>query len=153
MLVPALAQNGNFSIALPGHSRQLAWQADGFKTVQASAKPNGREFGIWGENKSSGLHFLGFLFLFPELAPLTSAKCREGVMEPLKKSTPGVEVLGTSESVNPDGTSIAVARYVTKARNGSTAYAVRGFVAAGDICGDLEFYSSKEIGAENADIK
>jgi len=77
----------------------------------------------------------------------------EGVMEPMKKSNPGVEVLETSESVNPNGRSIAIARYVTKARNGSVTYSLRGFVAAGDICGDLEFYSSKEFGAENADIK
>jgi hypothetical protein len=74
-----------FKLVLSDHQGQLTWRADGFKIVQSSAKPNGRELGFRGQDSSGGLNFLGFLFLMPEGAPLTSAKCRDGVLDPEKE--------------------------------------------------------------------
>jgi hypothetical protein len=75
-------KNDDFRLALPDHKGQLHLHADGFEIVQPSAKPGGRELGIRGRNKSTNLTFLAFLFLFPDQAPMVSAKCRDGVMEP-----------------------------------------------------------------------
>jgi tetratricopeptide (TPR) repeat protein len=152
----AFAQNSadsTFTLALPDHRGQLKWTANGFKIIQSSAKPNGREIGLRGQDGSGRLTFLGFLFMFPEQAPLTSAKCREGVLGPALKSNPGMKILSSSESARPGNLPVAWATYTAKARNGSTVYSVRGFVASGDICGDLEFYSNNPISAEDADLK
>lgn len=43
--------------------------------------------------------------------------------------------------------------YTTTGRSCNTAHLVRGFVASGDICGDLEIYSDSPIAAEDAVIK
>jgi tetratricopeptide (TPR) repeat protein len=153
---PAYAQTtarAEFKLALPDHKGQLRWSADGFKIVQTSAKPNGHEIGIRGQDASARLTFLGFLFLFPEQAPLTSAKCRDGVLDPEKKSNPTLEVLQSSEIVRPGGLPISLVSYTTRAKDGATSYMVRGFVATGDACGDLEFYSSKPLSAEDAVLK
>src|ERR1700722_17798965 len=86
-----------FKLVLSDHQGQLTWRADGFKIVQSSAKPNGRELGIRGQDSSGQLSFLGFLFLMPEAAPLTSAKCRDGILDPEKKGDPSLTILRTSE--------------------------------------------------------
>jgi len=82
-----------FKLALPDYKGQLRWSADGFKIIQTSAKPNGREIGIRGQDASQRVTFLGFLFVFPELAPLTSAKCRDGILDPEKKGNPTLKVV------------------------------------------------------------
>jgi hypothetical protein len=51
------------------------------------------------KDEAGRLTFLGFLFLVPEQAPMNSAKCREGALEPEKKSNPSLKVLGLSENV------------------------------------------------------
>ena len=152
--VSALAQTtgSEFTLALPDRQGQLRWSADGFKIIQNSAKPNGHEIGIRGREASGRLTFLGFLFLFPEQAPLTSAKCRDEVIGPEKKSNPTLKIVGTSESIRPGSLPIALATYTAKG-DGPIGYMVRAFIATGDICGDLEFYSNKPISAEDADLK
>ena len=69
-----VTDSDDFKLALPKHSGQLTWPAMGFKIVESSAKPNGNEIGIRAKDGSGRLAFLGFLFLVPEQAPLTSAK-------------------------------------------------------------------------------
>jgi len=145
--------DSTFNLALPDHHGQLKWTADGFKIIQSSAKPNGREIGLRGQDSSGRLTFLGFLFMFPEQAPLTSEKCREGVLGPALKSNPGMKILSSSEIAKPGNLPVAWANYTAKARNGSPVYSVRSFVASGDVCGDLEFYSNSPISAEDADLK
>jgi hypothetical protein len=49
-----------------------------------------------------------------------------------------------SEIPHGSGPSIALATYKAGGQHG-TIYIVRGFIAAGDICGDLEFYSSEPV--------
>jgi hypothetical protein len=145
--------DGSFSLALPDHKGQLTWRADGFKIIQSSAKPAGREIGIRGKDQSGHLIFLGFLFLFPEQAPLTSAKCRDGVIEPAKKATPTLKILALSEKTSPVGLPISLATYSALGRDGKTVYSVRGFVATGDICGDLEVYGDSPITADDAVVR
>jgi hypothetical protein len=152
----AAAQNAtsaDFKLALPDHRGQLIWSADGFKIIQSSAKPGGREIGIRGKDESGRLTFLGFLFLFPDQAPLTSAKCRDGVVEPTKKSNPKLRILATPEMTSPGGLPVSMASYSAPGSGGTTVYSVRGFVATGDICGDLEVYSDSPISADDAAVK
>lgn len=146
------ATDGGFKLVLPEHRGQLSWSADGFKIVQYSAKPEGREIGIRGKDQSGRLTFLGFLFLVPEQAPLTNAKCRDGALEALKKGDPRLKV-ETAEKVSPDGPSIGMARYAEQARDGKRVYSVRGFVATDDICGDLEVYSDTPIAADDSVVQ
>jgi hypothetical protein len=146
------ADNG-FKLALPDHRGQLHWHAEGFKIVESSAKPNGREIGIRGRDESGRLTFLGFLFVVREQAPLTSAKCRDSALGPEKKSNPTLKVAETLENVHSGPPAVSVVTYTAQGRGGKTAYMVRGFVAVGDICGDLEFYSDSPIRADDADLR
>ena len=140
-------------LALPEHNGQFKWTANGFKIVQSSAKANGREIGLRGQDSSGRLSFLAFLFLVPESAPLTSEKCRDGALNQEKKIRSSLRVLSTSEILRPDGPPISLVTFTSKAQDGALAYVVRGFVATEDICGDLEFNSRKPISAEDADLK
>jgi len=135
-------KDGNFTLALPAHQGQLKWNADEFKIVQSSAKPNGAEVGIRANDGSSQFTLLGFLFLFPEQAPMTSAKCRDGVLEPAKKSNPTIKIAATTEMVRSDGPPVELVSYVGQGRDGKLVYSMRGFIAIGDICGDLEVYGN-----------
>jgi hypothetical protein len=144
--------DGGFRLALPEHRGQLSWSADGFKVVQSSAKPGGREIGIRGKDQSGRLAFLGFFFLFPDQAPLTSAKCRDGVLDPEKKSDKTLKVLTVSDVAQANSVPVSLVSYTSEGRNGKMAYMVRGFVATGDICGDLEIYSDSPIAAGDADV-
>lgn len=144
---------GDFKVALPVHEGQLMWHADGFKITQSSAKPAGTEIGLRGTDGPGRLTFLGFLFLFPEQAPMTSSKCRDGVMEPTKKSIPSLKVLSTSEMKRPDSPPIELVNYTVQTRDGKTVYNMRGFVAAGDTCGDLEVYSDAQINPDDPGLK
>ncbi len=152
----AIAQtgtDGSFKLALPDHRGQLSWSANGFAIIQSSAKPGGREIGIRGKEQSGHLIFLGFLFLVPEQAPLTSARCRDGVLEPTKKDTPTLKILATSEKANPGSLPVSLVTYSTQGRDGKAVYSVRGFVATGDICGDLQVYSDSPINADDAAVQ
>jgi tetratricopeptide (TPR) repeat protein len=152
-LAQTAVADGDFKLALPSHPGQLQWRADGFKVVESSAKINGNEIGLRGKIASGHLTFLAFLFLFPEQAPLTSAKCRDGVIEPEKKSNSRLKILASSEVTHPDGQQVALVRYTAQDRDAKTMYMVRGFVATGDICGDLEFESDAPLAADDADLK
>src|ERR1700744_4567000 len=149
----AYAIDGDFKLALVDHPGQLSWSAEGFKVIELSAKPNGREVGIRGQDQSGRLTFLGFLFLFPEQAPMTSAKCRDGILGPEKAGNPTLKILQSSELAHPDSLPVSVVSYTSRGEGGKTIYMVRGFIAEGDICGDLEFYSESPIHFEDPDLK
>jgi len=129
--------DGNFTLALPAHQGQLKWNAEGFKVIQSSAKPNGAEIGIRASDGSSQFTFLGFLFLFPEQAPMTSAKCRDGVLGPAK-----IKPVASIEMARSDGPPVELVSYVGQGQDGKVVYSIRGFLAMGDICGDLEIYGN-----------
>lgn len=139
--------SSNYKLALANHNGRLSWSVDGFKIVQSSAKQNGHEIGIRGSNDSEHLNFLGFLFLFPEQAPMTSAKCRDGVLGPEKNGNKSPKVLNTTEIAEPNALPVSVVDYTERGDDGKTGYMVRGFVATADVCGDLEFYGDRPIHA------
>ena len=149
--VPGNAED--FAIALPSHNGQLHWQADNFKIVQSSAKPNGMEIGIRGRDTDGRLHFLGFLFVVSERGTLTSAKCRDGALEPEKKENQTLKVLSTSQLRRQDNAPIELVTYTAQGAGHSTSYMVRGFVATGDLCGDLEIYSNTPVTPDEPSIK
>ena len=149
----ACASDSDFKLALVDHPGQLTWSAEGFKIIELSAKANGREMGVRGQDPSHRLTFLGFLFLFPEQAPMTSAKCRDGILGPEKASNATLKILESSELTRPDSLPVSVVSYTSRGEGGKTMYMVRGFIASGDICGDLEFYSETPIHAGDPDLK
>jgi tetratricopeptide (TPR) repeat protein len=130
-------KDGNFTLALPAHQGQLKWIAEGFKVVESSAKPNGAEVGIRANGGSDQFTLLGFLFLFPEQAPMTSAKCRDGVLGPAK-----IKPVATIQMARSDGPPVELVSYVGEGKDGKLIYSIRGFLAMGDICGDLEIYGN-----------
>jgi tetratricopeptide (TPR) repeat protein len=144
------ANDGNFQLALPSHQGQLQWHADGFKVVQSSAKPKGTEIGIRGKDESGKITFLGFLFLVSGQSPLTGLKCRDGALQLIKKGNPSLKILTTSEISVSKKLPIELVAYSARGEDGKPIYSVRGFVATGDICGDLELYSDAPIGPEGS---
>ena len=145
--------SGDFKLVLPDHKGQLRLSANGFKIIETSAKPDGSEIGIRGKDDPGRLTFLAFLFLFPEQAPLTSTKCRDGALDQERKSNPTLKILGTSEIARPGGVPLSMVTFTSRAEDGTTGYKVRGFVATGEVCGDLEFYSAAPIGAHDAELE
>jgi len=141
-----------FKLALANHAGELSWTAEGYEIVESSAKANGNEVGIRGRNKE-GITFLGFLFLVPEQAPLTSAKCRDGALSSEKGSNSALTIQSTSEIKSSGALPVSVVSYTTKRSDGKLMYVARGFVASADVCGDLEFYSDSPISANDAVLK
>jgi tetratricopeptide (TPR) repeat protein len=147
------APDAGYKLALADHKGQLKWSAPGFKVIQSSAKANGREIGMRGRDESGRITLLGFLFLVPEDAPLTSRKCRDGALAQEKQSRPGLKIVSTSEIARPGNLPVSLVTYTSPGRDGTAGYTVRGFVATEDICGDLEFDSTQPISAEDAGLK
>jgi tetratricopeptide (TPR) repeat protein len=145
--------NAPFKLALSSSHGQLSWNADGYMIVETSAKPGGREIGIRAKDGVDRLAFLGFLFHVDEPKPVTAANCRDQVLKEDKKENPTLKVTATSEIARSGGLPIALVDYTTQDRARKTWYMVRGFVASGDICGDLEFYGTTPIKAEDPDLK
>jgi hypothetical protein len=73
-------------------------------------------------------------------------------LDPEKKGNPTLKVLESSEIARPGGPPVPLVSYTTRGKDGTTLYMVRGFVATGSACGDLEVYSSKPMNAQEADI-
>jgi tetratricopeptide (TPR) repeat protein len=146
------AQTTDFRIALPEHKGQLSWSIPGFSLVESSAKPNGAEIGIRGRDATGKVSFLGFLFLAPEQAPMTSVRCRDAAIALDQKSGP-VQILDSSVVPRPGALPVALVSYSVAARDGSLRYRARGFIAANDICGDLEFYGNSAISDDDANLR
>lgn len=142
-----------FKLALPGRLGQLQWRADGFTIIESSAKPNGAEIGLRGRNQSGRLTFLGFLFLVPEQAPMSAAKCRDGILDSEKKGSPSLKMISTSQLTRDGGVPVELVSYSAKKSDGKTGYVVRAFIATGESCGDLAFYSDVPITAADAELK
>jgi len=148
-----LANDTNFKLALPAHQGQLQWHADGFKIIQSSAKPNGQEIGIRGRDQLGKITFLGFLFIVSGQTSLTGAKCRDGALEPVKRSNPTLKILATSEIATSNDLPVELITYSAQGRDGKSVYSMRGFLAKDDICGDLELYSETPINPDDSDLK
>lgn len=147
------ASSSDYRLALPDHLGQLKWSIDGFKIIENSAKVDGREIGIRGRDTSGRMMFLGFLFVAPETAPMTSAKCRDAALIQDKKANATLRIVRTLEIPRSGSLPVALVTHTTMNPDGSTTFRVRGFVASDDICGDLEFYSGKPISDDDPELK
>jgi len=136
----------DFNLSLPEQTGRLSWSAPGFKITQSSAKPNGQEIGIRGQDGADQLSFLGFLFFIQNEHDVTSTKCRDEALAQERKSVPSLSIVRSWDLTRQGGLPIALATYTTKQRDGSAGYHERGFVASGNICGDLEVYANRPIG-------
>lgn len=114
------ANDDAFKLALVDHTGQMSWSAEGFKIIESSAKPGGNEIGIRGQGQSGQQTFLGFLFLFPEEAPLNSAKCLDGVIGPEKKSTVSLKIAGTDQISQPGALPVSLVSYTARGEGGKT---------------------------------
>ncbi len=84
---------------------------------------------------------------------MTSAKCRDTTLAIEKKARQtDLKIARTFEISALGDAPIALVESSNTNRDGSTTYRVRAFVAAGDLCGDLEFYGSKPISADDANL-
>ena len=151
---PAVAPSGTpgpLRLALYNHKGLLTWTTPKFKITEASAKPDGHELGVRTEDAAGRLHSLGFLFVAPAFAPLTSTKCRDSVIASDTRDNPTLKVLRTLELARDDGPPVALAVYTAEGERGA-GYLVRGFIATGDLCGDLEFDSTEPISEHDSDL-
>jgi hypothetical protein len=130
---------GKLSFALPEHSGRLSLDQGNFKVVELSAKTTGSEFGV--RAKDGDMHFLGFLFLWPEKPHLTSEACREEMLK-----SEGAASLAAAQSrltfKSKSGSDVAMVLMIPADGKTST---VRAFVASGDLCGDLSFTYEQPI--------
>jgi len=148
---PAAAQS--FGISLPTHNGQLKWEANGFRIVQSSAKPNDDEIGVRGKNESARWMFLGFLFTVSGQTQLTSAKCRDDAMAETKRENPSLRFLADSEIATPTEIPVEFVSYQAAAGSHQIVFSARGFAAKGDLCGDLEVYSDSPLSPTNGPLK
>lgn len=80
---------------------------------------------------------------------MTSSKCRAAAL-----AASGTLKIGKRfEAPQPEGPPIAGVTYSTQGPSGPAQHVVRAFVATGEICGDLEFYSIEPISEETPAIK
>ncbi len=147
------SEDGHFRLALPDQPGQISWQAEGFQIVESSAKPNGNEIGVRGKDANGHVTFLGFLFRVAGNGALTSAKCRDGALDGNRHNNPAFKVAHTSELARAGGIPVAMVEYSVPGKNGKPQYSVRGFAAVGDTCGDLEFYGSDPIKADDPSMR
>lgn len=151
LTICAAEDSKRFQLTLANHTGQLSWSADGYDGIRLSAKANGTEIRVQAGNKK-GITLIGVLVQLPEAqAPLNAVKCRDGVLDSEKNRNPTLEIDSRSERFNADMLSVSLVRYTTS-DGGRRVYAVRGFVAAADLCGDLGFYSNSSIGADDIEV-
>jgi tetratricopeptide (TPR) repeat protein len=143
----------DFKIALPEHRGQLRWSAKGFRPIEWSAKANKAEIGVRAENADQHRTFLAFLFLVSGQSPLTSSKCRDGALDPEKKDNPTFNILNSSEIMGQDGLPIEVVSYSARRKDGRAVYSERGFVATGDMCGDIELYADAPFPTQDPGLR
>jgi len=109
--------NPEFKLALAEHTGQLRWHAEGFTIIQTSAKANGHEIGVRAQDASGRLTFMGFLFLIPKDAPLTAAKCRDGIMDAEKKADPKLKAAESVQMKTQNGFPVTVVTYTARGEN------------------------------------
>ena len=69
------------------------------------------------------------------------------------KGNRSLKIINTTEIAKHSGLSVALVTYHAPDQKGSLEYIVRGFIATQDLCGDVEFYSSKPINEQDPTIK
>jgi tetratricopeptide (TPR) repeat protein len=121
----------DFKLALSDHNGLLTWHADGFKIVQASVKPQGKEIGFRGAGPD-GIEFLNFLFIDSDSSQLTGSICMEHILDFEKQRDSTIKNSKTWNTTNRNKQSLAMVSYVSG--NRAPSYHLRGFIAFGDLC-------------------
>jgi hypothetical protein len=70
----------SYKLSLPQHAGRVHFDAPTFLITEASAKPNGQEFGLGGDNAAGDVHLIAYLFILPHEPPLTSERCRDSIL-------------------------------------------------------------------------
>jgi hypothetical protein len=143
----------DFDLVLPSHAGQLQWHAQGFVVSEVSVEPRAREIGVRGQDQTGHLLFEGFLSILSGPTTLTSAACRDTAIEKEKKNEPSFKSGTTSELTRPDGLSVELVSYMELGDGNKPVYSERGFIATGDICGDLEIYSTTPLSDTDPALK
>ena len=143
----------DFTIALPTHPGQLQWHGDGFIVTQMSVESKAEGIGIRAQNPARKLLLCGFL-IYP-FGTDAFDECqvqghRDGIE---KRSDTSFKAGATSELVRPGGSSIALINYEELGNDRKPVYSERAFIAAGDTCGDLEFYTNTPINNSDPTLK
>jgi len=133
---PVKAQSLDFALA--NHPGFLHMDAPSYAITEVSAKPNGHEFGIRAADKM-GIEALSFLFL-PDPAQPTAVACRDRMMKSEEKDHRGYrKVLKQNEMKSDSGVDIAIIEYEQSKTPSPDRYIRRAFVAANDLCADIQF--------------
>ena len=101
----------------------------------------GNEIGI--RAKSGDIGMLGFLFVWPEKAHLTSASCRDEMLR--SEKVPADLQTNMREITSQDGTKIALVSLNPPPKGNETWHFIRAFVASDDLCADISFSSRQAI--------
>jgi tetratricopeptide (TPR) repeat protein len=141
--IPLSAQTkpARLHFALLEHSGSLTLEPTNWAVTELSAKSNGNEIGI--RAKSGDIGMLGFLFVWPEKAHLTSASCRDEMLR--SEKVPANLQTNMREITSQDGTKIALVSLNPPPKGKETWHFIRAFVASGDLCADISFSSKQAI--------
>jgi len=126
------------NFALASHSGYLHLDDPNYAVTEASAKPNGMEFGLRAKNKVDGTQILGFLYL-PAGAPSTAVDCREQQLKAEEQQGSYRKITGRRELTSSSGVPIAVVSYEQSKKPAPYGSVIRAFVANNGLCADIEF--------------
>ncbi len=142
-------------LVLPNLAGQASVRApESFKIVQTSARPDGGEIGVRARDNAAHLELLLFLRSYPRQSDFTSAKCRDLIMDGERHDDPSVTIVNSTENKQPSGLDLAEDTYNFLGQAGQRPVIVRGFIASGGECADLQVYSDDgKAGADNARVQ
>jgi len=140
------------AFAFATHPGYLELNLPSYAITELSAKPNGNEFGIRAQDRSTGITELGFLYLPAAKAPLTAASCMQSQLNSelreIQDQASYRKLSGKRVVRSPSGLEVAVVEYEpTKKMPRRFGYTARFFVAANDVCADISFDSENPIGS------
>jgi len=142
-LTPQAARQ-SLDFALADHPGYLHMDAPAFEITELSAKPTGGEFGIRAKNSMGG-EALSFLFL-PNPAQPTAVACRDWMMKLEQQDRRGYrKILAQREMKSESGVDIAIVDYEQSKTPTPFRYVRRAFVAANDLCADINFSHSNML--------
>jgi tetratricopeptide (TPR) repeat protein len=142
---------GAFELALPGERGRLTLQAPSFHVAASAARPDGKEFGLRGDDPAAGIGFAALLLFYadriPEGGQSPDEKCAASVLAHEKVSKLKLGAV-PADFAPANWTHLAVAQYKQHGED-----YVRVFAARGLLCADVAFYSKHAIGVDTPEIR
>ncbi len=136
------AKEEPIQLVLPNLAGQASVRApEAFKIVQTSARPDGGEIGVRARDNAAHLELLLFLRSYPRQSDFTSAKCRDLILDGERHDDPSVTIVNSTETKQANGLDLAEDTYNFLGQAGQRPVIVRGFLASGAECADLQVYS------------